>query len=338
MIISIIIPTFNRVELISETLDSVRLQTYQKWECIIVDDGSTDGTQQVIWEYVNKDKRFSFIQRYRDPKGAPTCRNIGIEKSTGDYIIFLDSDDLLTENCLEKRLELILKNPGFDFWVFRTAQFKISQGDSNTTWNLLIKEMDDLQRFILGDLPWCTTGPIWLKETLIEIGGFDETALCYQDWELHIRVLIKKYKYCKSSDEYIDSYYRNDQLNKQNTISKHHFSLYQIISRIELFENIYLQVIAVDNRKEIKDAFCVLFFRLFIELHQHENKQHLYKMHKLLNQLRIFNFIEVILLRMLIVILINKRINNRFYKNIIKFLVLINKNKFNNTANNTFQS
>src|SRR5690554_5694001 len=103
MKISIIIPVFNRQKLIKETLDSVLAQIYENWECIVVDDGSTDETWEVLEQYAKKDARIKIHKRHRDPKGAPTCRNIGMELSEGEYLIFLDSDDLLAKWALQHR-------------------------------------------------------------------------------------------------------------------------------------------------------------------------------------------------------------------------------------------
>ena len=83
-LISIIIPIFNRASLLSETLDSILAQTYSHWECIIVDDGSTDNTQDVIDRYLKLDSRFRCFSRPSNrPKGANACRNFGYEKSKG---------------------------------------------------------------------------------------------------------------------------------------------------------------------------------------------------------------------------------------------------------------
>lgn len=109
--ISVIIPTYNRAHLLGETLDSVLNQTYKNWECIIIDDGSTDHTLELMKEYL-KDSRFSFIQRPEDKrKGACTCRNIGISNASGDYLQFLDSDDILASNKFESQLKS-LNNSG----------------------------------------------------------------------------------------------------------------------------------------------------------------------------------------------------------------------------------
>ena len=77
-LVSIIIPTYNREHLIGETLNSIIAQTHTNWECIVVDDGSTDNTEEVLKNYKEKDKRFIFLKRPDNlPKGANTCRNIG---------------------------------------------------------------------------------------------------------------------------------------------------------------------------------------------------------------------------------------------------------------------
>lgn len=191
--ISIIIPSFNRLNLIKTTLNSVLDQSYLNWECIVIDDGSTDGTQDVIKQYVKKDDRFVFFQRYRNPKGAPTCRNIGaLEKAKGDFILFLDSDDLLSQDSLQKRIEQINQNPNLDFWVSLSAY---KDGDKDGFIFNYKNEERDLIRFLRSDLPWTISGPIWNKEFFIELNGFDESFPNCQDHDLHTRALLNYPKY-----------------------------------------------------------------------------------------------------------------------------------------------
>lgn len=103
--ISIIIPVFNRENLIKQTLDSVLHQTYTNWECIIVDDGSTDNTIDIIKKYVINDNRFKFFLRPENlPKGANSCRNYGFEKASGDFIQWFDSDDIMLEDFLSTKI------------------------------------------------------------------------------------------------------------------------------------------------------------------------------------------------------------------------------------------
>ena len=109
-LVSIIIPSFNRATLIGDTLDSIISQTYANWECIIIDDGSTDNSINILENYAKKDTR---IRCYKRPnqkkKGSNTCRNYGFNLSNGEFVKFLDSDDLLSNDNIFEQLESIKK-------------------------------------------------------------------------------------------------------------------------------------------------------------------------------------------------------------------------------------
>ncbi|SCY39764.1 glycosyltransferase family 2 protein [Flavobacterium caeni] len=129
-LVSIIIPTFNRAGLLGETLDSIIAQTYTHWECIVVDDTSTDDTAQVMRRYVAQDVRIHYYDRPESkPKGANACRNFGFEKSTGAFVIWFDSDDLMLPGKIEKQLNVLLQNEAMAFSV---ARFKNMQADGMT--------------------------------------------------------------------------------------------------------------------------------------------------------------------------------------------------------------
>src|SRR5690554_2800862 len=105
-LVSIIIPTYNRAHLIGETLDSVLAQTYENWECIVVDDGSTDNTEELMAEYMTKDARFQYHHRPKDRlPGGNAARNYGFEVSMGEYIQWFDSDDLMLTEYLSTRID-----------------------------------------------------------------------------------------------------------------------------------------------------------------------------------------------------------------------------------------
>jgi glycosyltransferase involved in cell wall biosynthesis len=233
-LVSIIIPNYNRASLIVETLNSVQAQTYKNWEAIIIDDGSTDNSLEVIATFT-EDKRFRLLQRERNPKGAPTCRNIGIEHANGEYIVFLDSDDLIAPYCLEQRVAFINSNPQLDFGVFQILIFNKSAGDSKTIWNTL-KGENDLERFISLDLPWATPSCIWQKTALITLHGWSENFFNWQDWDLHLRAIVNDLVY-KKSGALPDCFVRRNE--KVARISSHKPSATQIDSRIRLFTKNY---------------------------------------------------------------------------------------------------
>ncbi|GGH46026.1 glycosyltransferase family 2 protein [Mangrovimonas yunxiaonensis] len=121
--VSIIIPAYNRAHLIGETLESILAQTYANWECIIVDDGSTDNTVKMVSSYVANDNRFKLFERPNTRlKGANTCRNIGLEQAQGDYVVFFDSDDLMTPDHLETKIQAI-EIGDFDYCITKTEYF-----------------------------------------------------------------------------------------------------------------------------------------------------------------------------------------------------------------------
>lgn len=104
-LVSIIIPTFNRAHFIGETLESLLAQTYCNWECIVVDDGSSDYIVELLEFYMEKDARIKFYSRPETlPKGANDCRNFGFLKTLGDYINWFDSDDVMLESFIESKV------------------------------------------------------------------------------------------------------------------------------------------------------------------------------------------------------------------------------------------
>jgi len=106
-LVSIIIPVYNSSKFICDTLDSVKKQTYNEFECIIVDDGSTDGTAKIVKEWIFEDKRFKYV--YQSNAGLSAARNKGLEYAKGDFIQFLDADDVILPLKLEKQIQDINK-------------------------------------------------------------------------------------------------------------------------------------------------------------------------------------------------------------------------------------
>lgn len=208
-IVSVITPTKNRCELLRETLDSVQRQTFAEWEHIIVDDGSNDGTAELIRHRANTDSRIQYMLRTGDKSGANVCRNLGLQHSLAGLIIFLDSDDLLRPNCLERRVEIMKRNVTLDFAVYRAGVFEKSTGDLRRLYHKQ-PPGDDLLRFLSLECPWQASGPVWRRSFLEKIGGFDETLLSMQDLEMHVRALSACAKYICLRDVDHDIRCQND--------------------------------------------------------------------------------------------------------------------------------
>ncbi|TBN00175.1 glycosyltransferase family 2 protein [Hyunsoonleella flava] len=107
--VSIITPTYNSERFIKATIQSVLSQTYTNWELLIIDDASTDGTLEIINGFISKQKNINVLQNQVN-QGAAVSRNLGIKKASGDFIAFLDSDDLWKPSKLEKQVEFMIKH------------------------------------------------------------------------------------------------------------------------------------------------------------------------------------------------------------------------------------
>jgi glycosyltransferase involved in cell wall biosynthesis len=193
-LVSLVVPTLNRCELLKETLTSFRQQSNPHWEALVVDDGSTDDTLEMLAAWSAFDPRIRRMKRDRSPAGAPTCRNAGVAAAEGEYVILFDSDDLMAPHCLERRVEFMEGNPHLDFAVFQAQMFRSAPGDLDLVWNCETGE-DHLDRFLGGDVPWHTASPIWRREALGRVGPWDEDLLCSQDHEYHTRAVLAGLRY-----------------------------------------------------------------------------------------------------------------------------------------------
>lgn len=220
--VSVIIPTYNRAKFICETLDSVLAQTFKDWECIVVDDGSTDNTDQVIAEYLNKDFRFKYFKRPPDRvKGGCTCRNIGLEQSEGEYIQFLDSDDLISINKLEEQIRVLeiagpstiatCKWGGFsDSSKLTVKSYRPTYISTNTVLDLF---------YSFGKHSTYLPSHTYLvsKKVISKAGNWNESLKNNQDGEFFSRVLLQCSKVIFVSSAEV--YYRNGAKNRVSTLS-----------------------------------------------------------------------------------------------------------------------
>ena len=190
-LISVIIPTYNREHLIAATLDSILAQSYPNWECIIVDDGSTDGTEALLQSYIEKDPRFLFYKRPEDrPKGANACRNYGFDLCRGDFVNWFDSDDVMLPDKLKLQINALKENEKAPYCICQSSWF---DKEENRTLGLRSKEITSKNRFedyILNKIYWLTTAPMWRKSFIIENNlKFNENLSQSQEYDFHIHAL-----------------------------------------------------------------------------------------------------------------------------------------------------
>ena len=188
--VSVIIPTYNRSKQIARAIESVQAQTESDFEIIVVDDGSTDRSAQVIKECARKDPRICLIE-HGQRKGAQAARNTGIRAARGHWIAFLDSDDQWLPDSLELRL-MIARSKGLhvvhsDCYVLKPGREQLQRFghprfEGNVYRELLCRCGTLFPSFLVS------------KEALTRIGYLDETIVSYQEWDTAIR-LAKYYDF-----------------------------------------------------------------------------------------------------------------------------------------------
>ncbi|WP_286760407.1 glycosyltransferase family 2 protein [Salegentibacter sp. UBA1130] len=187
-LVSIIIPTYNRAELLSVTLEAFKKQTYKNWECLIVDDGSTDNTADLVNSFMAEDSRFIFYQRHQDLiKGPATCRNLGLDMAKGNFIQFFDDDDIPMDDMLERKIKLIVKRDA-DAVI---SALNIYNCNNNKLISInSIKSCNLVEDYFKHKISWYICGPMWRKSFLIE--KFDSEIELMDDWDFNLRNIYNK--------------------------------------------------------------------------------------------------------------------------------------------------
>lgn len=214
VLVSVIIPCYNKERYIERTLASVLEQTYANFEVVVVDDCSTDQSWRVVQSFVEKDSRFK-AERNKVNKGGDYCRNRGFTLSKGEYVIFLDGDDWLAKDCIADRLAEMEaeENSKYDMIVFPSISYK---GGRLFNYVALRNEKDALVGFLRQDSPWQTMMPIWRREAFARLGGFDEDFPRLQDVEMFSRALIEGVHYKASRKSEHDCYYCDEDARLMN--------------------------------------------------------------------------------------------------------------------------
>ena len=184
--VALITPSFNRAYIIGETAESIFAQTHENWEWVIVDDGSTDDSWDVIQSYAERDARVKAFQRNRGPKGACTCRNMAVERTDADWLIFLDTDDLLHPDCLKQRLAAAQAAKEREVLYFPILVFEHSTEDC-FLWDDPEHPTNWLEGVLTMRPPVQGSGTFWPRALWDSHGGWREDLRVWQDIELHAR-------------------------------------------------------------------------------------------------------------------------------------------------------
>jgi len=205
--VSVIIPTYNRAKFLEEAINSVLNQTYKDFEIIVVDDGSTDNTKEIIRKFGE------IIYIYQKNKGVSSARNKGIKMSRGEYIAFLDSDDLWLKRKLEKQMKIFEKYPENkichtnEIWI-RDGK-RINQGKRHQKYGGYI--FDKV-------LPLCIISPssvVIKREVFEKVGLFDERLKVCEDYDMWLRICAHYKVYFLDEPLIIKRGGHKDQLSKK---------------------------------------------------------------------------------------------------------------------------
>ena len=202
-LISVVIPAYNAGQFLDETLESVLSQTYENWECIIVNDGSTDNTESVAKKWCEKDSRFRYF--YKENSGASDTRNFGIKETRGEYIAFLDADDLYLPEYLEFCLKTLIEQDSDlvapKMMVFENRPNKIPENDNNE--GHLFYGKQGIKDFLY--INQITITILCKKSVLEAVGGFS----CHdraEDLHCWLKMLFAGYKIYRENIWHIAEY------------------------------------------------------------------------------------------------------------------------------------
>ena len=217
-LVSIIIPCYNRENYITDALNSALNQTYENIEIIVVDDGSTDNSVAVLTKYGDK---INLIQQKN--KGVSAARNTGLRLASGDYIIFLDSDDWLSEDLVEHHIQMSQKWPEVDIFCsdFKNINEMNQLGEINKS-NWPEQPDTPIELFLLFPPPFPAC-ELYKATTIKRLGGYDEDMKGFADSTLRLNVILSGGKVMRTPNGY--AVYRR----VENSITKsgklHYFAI-----------------------------------------------------------------------------------------------------------------
>ncbi len=195
-VVSIIMATYNRGHFILESLKSIQNQTFNNWECIIIDDGGSDNTKEVLAPLLKEDTRFKFLKRIDAYlKGLPGCRNYGLDLAQGNYVIFFDDDDIVHPQNLEICVsELLDKKTSFCRYK-RSVFFGAFNYDFDLSkeYETFYIRKSDVGKLITNELPFNSCAVMWDKECFVK-NRFVETLMYAEEWELYSRILSQGFE------------------------------------------------------------------------------------------------------------------------------------------------
>jgi len=262
--VSIVMPAYNASKYIRQAINSVIQQTYSEWELIIVDDGSIDSTSEIVKEYLFVDKRISYFYQENSKQGK--ARNLAISKAKGDYLAFLDSDDLWLPRKLEEQLQQI-KDKKVDLvfsdsYIIRDAY----ESKKNIRMNIpngVFYAKDDLNSFLeVNKIPILTV--LVKKEKVVDVGGFSEVLDIQnvEDYHLWLKLLMTNCAFYSSGNVLAEYRIHNHAAtaNDKQALDKIPAAFFDLLQQYPSYKS--------QIRQELKIKFKLLYKRNLFTKHE----------------------------------------------------------------------
>jgi len=209
-IVSVIVPCYNHGIYLGECFDSILNQTYKNWECIVIDNGSTDNTKQVTESYVQKDKRFKYI--YTQQKGVSFARNLGIKNSTGKYILPVDADDKIAPLYIEKAVEVLERKENVKLVYCNARLF----GAANKDW--ILPEFS-IKNILIENIIFCSA--LFRRKDYDQTTGYNEQMVeGFEDWDFWLDLLKNGWDVVKLPEIYFFYRIKKDSRNHNLDVEK----------------------------------------------------------------------------------------------------------------------
>jgi len=246
-LVSIIIPVYNRESLIIKTLESISKQSYFNWECIIVDDHSTDKSFGVIEEFIKNDVRFRlFLRPQNKPKGANSCRNYGFKNASGAFVNWFDSDDTMHRDFITKKMAVFVIDRETDLVLSKTV--RVQENKEEVYENRTKLTIDLLEDYITRKVSWYMPDGMFRREFFKEADFFDEDLKGGQDRDFYIKMLMMNPKvvildfyatfYLIHTNSISEKLYRKSNLNENYIYNFSHFE--SLLNQVNNLNNLNL--------------------------------------------------------------------------------------------------
>lgn len=236
--ISVIVTCYNQGKYLHESLDSLMSQTYDNWECIIVNDGSKDDTERIALEFCQKDKRICYF--FQENRGVSSARNFGISKVKGEFIQFLDADDKIHFRKFEYQLGVLKSTPTIDLIYGSSRYFFDGRFDilyplhpnGAIPCDLTYRDGFQVEMILKGNI--CTNCSLLMRRSVIDKVKFNEVI--YEDWVFNLECALNGFRFHFDNSEYSYSYVR---MTESSQMMKHTNQL----AKIKEFDSMLLRLV-----------------------------------------------------------------------------------------------